>query len=273
MRSRLPSLALAAVMAIQATLGLAFPGEYRDEEWIRLSWWGNDLVTLLFAVPVLIASASAARRGSLRASLVELGVIAYGIYNYAFYAFGAALNRFFILYVAALVLSGIALIARIARMEMKAVAARLPTKPVARGVAAYLGLVATGLAAVWLGSWSAYAFAGRLTPIEPGAFRLIAALDLTLMVPAMAAGGHFLWRARPWGLVISSFALVQGSLYLLVLTVNSLVAVRTQLVEPPGEAPIWGALFVFTALAAAVLFTGMKYGEPVTSASLRTFQE
>jgi hypothetical protein len=138
-------------------------------------------------------------------------------------------------------------------------------------VAAYLGVVAAGLAAVWVGSWAAYAFAGRLTPIEPGAFRLVAALDLTLMVPTMAAGGHFLWRSRPWGLVISALALVQGSLYLLVLAVNSLVAVAVEFVDAPGEAPIWGTLFVLTALAAAVLFSSMRGGPPVTTEPARTF--
>jgi len=258
-------------MALQATLGLAFPGEYRDEEWIRLSWWGNDLVTLLFAAPALIASTVAASRGSVRGRLVELGVIAYGVYNYAFYAFGAALNRLFIVYIAAVVLSGVVLIARVGRMDVRAVAVRLPARPILRGVAAYLGLVATGLAAVWVGSWAAFAFAGRLTPIEPGAFRLVAALDLTLMVPTMAAGGHFLWRSRPWGLVISALALVQGSLYLLVLSVNSLVAVAGDLVDAPGEAPIWGTLFVLTVLAAAVLFYGMKRASSVTTEPSRTF--
>jgi hypothetical protein len=257
-------------MALQATLGLAFPGEYRDEEWIRLAWWGNDLVTLLFAAPALVASAVAAGRGSVRAGLVELGVVAYGVYNYAFYAFGAALSRFFILYIAALVLSGVALIARLGRLDVRSLRTRFPKAPVMRGVAAYLALVAAGLAAVWVGSWAAYAFAGRLTPVEPGAFRLIAALDLTLMVPTMAAGGHFLWRARPWGLVISALALVQGSLYLLVLTVNSLIGVAGDLVEAPGEAPIWGTLFALTALAATVLFAGMK-GGPVTTEPTHTF--
>jgi hypothetical protein len=87
----------------------------------------------------------------------------------------------------------------------------------------------------------------------------------------MAAGGHFLWRGRPWGLVLSALALVQGSLYLLVLTVNSLVAVARALADAPGEAPIWGSLFVLTSLAAAVLFAGVRDAPPVTSAPSQTF--
>jgi hypothetical protein len=35
--------------------------------------------------------------------------------------------------------------------------------------------------------WAAYAFAGRPTPIEPEAFKVVAALDLCLMGPALAS--------------------------------------------------------------------------------------
>jgi hypothetical protein len=36
------SVALAALMVVQSVLGRVFPGEYRDVEWIRLTWFGKD---------------------------------------------------------------------------------------------------------------------------------------------------------------------------------------------------------------------------------------
>ncbi len=36
------SAALGALMVAQSVLGLIFPGQYRDVEWIRLTWFGND---------------------------------------------------------------------------------------------------------------------------------------------------------------------------------------------------------------------------------------
>jgi hypothetical protein len=33
---------LTAVMAVQSVLGLRFPGAYRDVEWIKATWFGND---------------------------------------------------------------------------------------------------------------------------------------------------------------------------------------------------------------------------------------
>jgi hypothetical protein len=127
-----------------------------------------------------------------------------------------------------------------------------------RLVGGYLVFVAVGLAFVWLGMWGAYAFAGRPTPIEPEAFKIVAALDLSLMVPALAVGGVMLWRRRPWGYVIATIAATQGALYLLVLSVNSAIAIRRGLVSAPGELLIWGPLTIFTTIAAILLLRGVS---------------
>jgi hypothetical protein len=55
------SAALAALMVVQSVLGLVFPGEYRDVEWIRATWFGNDWVTLAVGAPLLVAALLLAR--------------------------------------------------------------------------------------------------------------------------------------------------------------------------------------------------------------------
>ncbi len=109
-------------------------------------------------------------------------------------------------------------------------------------VATHAAVLGLGLAGVWLGMWSAYVFAGRPTPVEPEAFKLVAALDTVLMVPALAIGGILLWRRNAWGYIVSTIAGVQGSLYLLVLTINSSIAVTRGFTAGPGEMPMWGGL-------------------------------
>ena len=69
---------------------------------------------------------------------------------------------------------------------------------------------------------------GRPTPIEPEAFKLVAALDTVLMVPALAGGGVLLWRRNVWGYIVAAIAGVQSSLYLLVLSINSIVVRRAR---------------------------------------------
>lgn len=61
------------------------------------------------------------------------------------------------------------------------------------------------------------------------------------------------WRGRPGGHLVAAVAAVQGALYLLVLSVNSAVAIGLGLASAPGELPIWGPLAIFTAIAAVHL--------------------
>jgi hypothetical protein len=109
-------------MCAQALLGLAFLEHYRDPEPIKTTWFGNDWVTAVLAVPLLVAGLVRAVRGFARGLLLWLGMIAYAVYNYAFYLFGAALNVFFLLYVLTMVVAVVALILALSRLDVAAVA-------------------------------------------------------------------------------------------------------------------------------------------------------
>lgn len=247
------SVIVAALLAVQALLGLLFPGEYRDLEWIRAAWFGNDWITLVIGAPALLLSVALARRGSTRGVLLWVGLLGYAVYNYAFYMLGASLNVFFPLYVLAFVLAGIGMIQVLTRTEASAIAQGFHPRTPVRLLGSYFLFLATGLTLVWIGQWAAHVFAGRPTPVEPEAFRLIAALDLSLMVPALGAGGVLLWRRRAWGFVIASIAGVQAALYLVVLAVGSAVAIHRGLADAPGELPIWGTLAATTIAATVAL--------------------
>jgi hypothetical protein len=256
------SAVVAALMAAQAVLGRLFEGQYRDVAWIRATWFGNDLVTLVLAVPLLVSTLVLVRRGSRRALILWLGLLGYGAYNYAYYMLGAALNAFFPLYVVLLVLSVVTLILVLSRVDASEVAALRAEAPV-RAIGGYFMFVAAGLSLVWFGTWAAYVFAGHPTPIESEAFKLVAALDTSIMVPLMAFGGVLLWRRNAWGGIVAGIAGIQGSLYLIVLSVNAGVAISRGLVEAPGELPVWGILAVATTTATAALLKGFK--EPGTA--------
>ena len=223
-------------MLTQALMGLAFRAAYRDVEWIRTTWFGNDWVTLVVAAPLLLIGLRRTAVGSLRKGLLLwLGLIGFALYNYAFYLFGAALNAFLPVYVVAVVLAATVLVVALSQIDAIRFAHSVrPTAPV-RLLGGSLAFIAVGLASAWIAMWAAYVFAGRPTPVEPEAFKLVAALDLSLMVPALGIGGVLLWRRRPWGLVISAIASVQSALYLLVLSVNSVVSIHSALRTLPAS--------------------------------------
>ena len=252
------STVLLAVMLIQALTGLAFQAAYRDVEWIRTTWFGNDWVTLVVAAPLLLIGLRRTAVGSVQGLLLWLGLIGFALYNYAFYLFGAALNAFLPVYVVAVVLAATVLILALSQIDAIRFAHSVrPTAPV-RLLGGSLVFIAVGLASAWIAMWAAYVFAGRPTPVEPEAFKLVAALDLSLMVPALGIGGVLLWRRRPWGLVISAIASVQAALYLLVLSVNSVVSIHRGLTNAPGELPIWGTLTLIMGTVALGLFASVR---------------
>lgn len=249
--SALP-LVVAGLMGVQAALGLILRAQYRDVEWIRETWFGNDWVTLLVAAPVLVLAGRFAAQGSSRGHVVTLGLLAYAVYNYAYYLFGATLNAFFPLYVALCLLSALTLL-----MSIGAIDRKVPPVTARRGLTqvagAYFLCVGTGLAAVWLVMWAEVVFLGHALPIEAEAFQLVAALDLTLMVPLLLVSGVLLWFRRSRGHWIGAAAGIQASMYLTVLAVNSGLAVRSGRVEPPGEFPVWTTIAALTAAATLLL--------------------
>jgi len=58
--------AIIAILALVASAGgLFLDGPYRDNALVTAGWFGNDLVTLVVAVPVLVAALILSMRGSL----------------------------------------------------------------------------------------------------------------------------------------------------------------------------------------------------------------
>ena len=147
------SAAVAVLMGTQSVAGLALQGQYRDVEWIRATWFGNDWVTLVVALPLLVVALALARRGSVRGQLLWLGMLGYSTYNYAFYLFGASLNVFFPLYVILLVLSVVGLILALSGIGVSAVAAGFAVRTPVRIVGGCLAGIGVGLAGVWLAIW------------------------------------------------------------------------------------------------------------------------
>src|SRR2546423_6202856 len=77
--------AIIVLLTIIASSGSLFiPNLYRDTEFIKTAWRGNDMVTLLAVVPVFFTILVLSYRSSERAEFIWLGLLGYIIYNYAF---------------------------------------------------------------------------------------------------------------------------------------------------------------------------------------------
>lgn len=249
--------ATAALMAAASAIGLAFPGVYRDLAWIEAAWTGNDIVTLVVAVPVMVAGLLLWRRGSRLGELLVYSMFAYSVYGYAYYLFGASLNALLPLYVALVVTPLIGLATGLGRLDAEALRSEFAERTPVRIVAGYMTFTGVGLAIAWLAQWGAYIFAGTEPSVGAEPFKLVASLDLTLIVPFMVLGGVLLWRRSAWGYVLGAIYTVKGATYTLVLTAGSVVGSMRGIEGAGAQIPIWGAWTVFGLLAAWLLLRGV----------------
>ncbi len=253
---------LSAIIAVlawgQALGGLLARDLYRDVAWIKLTWLGNDAVVLLVAVPLLVWGLAAARRGSPLGELVWYSMLGFTAYNYAYYLVGATLNAWFPLYVLLVVLPVVALILALSRADVAALAESYDTRAPARAIGGYLLLTGVGLGVVWIAQWAAAIFGGVAPAVGEDAFHVVATLDLSIIVPLMIAGGLLLVRRRPWGFVIAPMAALLGAVYTLILTVNSVLAMRAGTESAAAEIPVWGAWTLVGGAAAVWLLGAVK---------------
>ncbi len=261
------SILIAVLAAIASIGGLLIPDLYHDNSFVQTTWLGNDLVTLLVAVPILVAALVFARRGSLTATLIWMGMLDYMLYNYAFYLFGAAFNAFFLIYAALLGLSIFALIFGLARLDPSAIRSRFGKKTPVRWIGGYFLFVATGLSLVYVIQSLGYVFTGQLPSIvvvSEHPTSLVFALDLTLLIPWMALGAIWLIRRKDWGFVIAGMMSVKGPLYTFILAVNTVLVMRAGLGNG-SELQLWVGLTALGLIAGLVFFGNMRREKPKTA--------
>lgn len=246
------------LMVVQSVTGMLFFRLYRDQQFALDAWRVNDAVTLFVAVPLVFVSLAIALRGSLRGLLVLLGAMQYALYNYAFYMFGAALNVHFLLYIALFIVAGLALIAGLSALDASAIgrsfSPRTPVKP----VASYMGIWAIALGVAWIGQSLVFAFTGRMPDLGEEPFRLIAALDLALVVTPVAMGAAWLWARRTWGFIIAVVLNVKGALYAALLSIGSLAGGPITEGGGDGLLGLWVFLMLGSLGSLAALLVNMR---------------
>lgn len=205
---------------------------------------GWDIVTLVVIVPAFLVSLVFLARGSLRATLAAMGMLAYFLYQYAEYAMYLAYGPLFIVYVATFSLSLCALVALGFRLDLATVAARVGDRFPRRGAIGLGAVMALLLAGMWL-PLVARTFGATVVPELDGSTTLVVqAFDLGFLVPLGLATAWTVWHRMPIGLVLAAVvaikALAMGTAIVAMLVVESLAT---------GE-PAIPPMIVFAAIAA-----------------------
>ena len=207
--------ALIAVLAVIASgSGLFMGGLYKnDTKSGAAQEVGNDLVTLVLCVPLLVVSAYFATKGSLRGRLIWTGMVFYFLYTYAMMAFMTAYNQLFLVYVAIYSLSLYTLGASLLTLDVNVVKQSMATAPV-RAAAAFMFLMSLMLTAMWLGTIVPPLMAGEKPALlETYTTMVIQAMDLGILVPLGLITGYLLLKRDAWGYALASIILIKAATY------------------------------------------------------------
>lgn len=198
----------------------------------------QDAVNLVIIAPAVIITAMMAARGSLRAPLVWLGLLAFTSYNYVIYTMSVHVGPLYLLWIAVLGLSSFALIGGAIRLRPETYKQAAGDRP--HLFAGWFQVVAGVLfAALWLRDIVPAIAAGRV-PTSAAELDLpsspVHVLDLALFLPAVILSGILLLRRTGPGYLTTSAALV-------FMIATGLPAVATPLLAAArGVPPVWDAV-------------------------------
>jgi hypothetical protein len=206
---------IAALLAIAAGAGLFVGDLYRDTTNLVVQARGQDLVTLVVALPTLLIAGWLAVRGSQRARLIWLGALIYTVYTYVGFAFAVRCNAIFLVYVALLGCATYALIGGLVTTDFDGIRARFTDRTPVRTVSVYLALIATVFYAIWLKAALPASLAGRPTQalIDAGTpTEFVQVLDMAWLLPAFVMTAVSLWRGRSIGFTLAGALLAHAVL-------------------------------------------------------------
>lgn len=172
---------------------------------------GQDIVTLVIGIPLLIAATVWAARGSLRGKILRAGTMGYFLYTYTSMAMLSAYNELFLVYVALMSMSLFAFVLSLMAIDVAGLPGHFSARFPRRTIAGFNLFVGAILALLWLGLIVPPLLGGRVPAVlESYTTLVIQAMDLGLVMPAAALAGILLLRRSAFGYLLSSVVLVKG---------------------------------------------------------------
>ncbi|MBI5681317.1 MAG: hypothetical protein HZC47_10515 [Methanobacterium sp.] len=204
-----------AILAIIATLsGLFWKNLYKnDTVSITAQMMGQDLISLIICVPILLLSLYLVYKDSLRGYLLWMGTIFYFLYSYVSMSFLASYNQLFLVYVAIFSISLYTFVYGLMSLDVKAIKNSFASGTIIKIAGIFTIFMAAMLAFMWL----SMIIESLITGLAPASLENyttmgIQALDLGVLVPAAMIAGIMLLKGKAWGYALMSILIVKISL-------------------------------------------------------------
>jgi hypothetical protein len=209
---------------------------------------GQDVVTLMLAIPVLIAVTVLAK-ASPRIQVLRAGILAYLAYTYLLLAFGGAYNQLFLVYVVIYSASLFGLLLSALSTDVDVIHRALSPSFRRRAVGRLLIGFGVLLGLLWLSRVIPSLVTGAApTGLETYSTLFVQAGDLGLIVPVAVTAGTLLLRRSRAGAMLAGVVLIKAAAFGLALLAMMVSMALASVAIAPVEVVFFGAAaFLFVA--------------------------
>jgi hypothetical protein len=252
------SLLIALLSAITTLSGLFWKGFYSQETVsMGAQAMGQDLVTLMVAIPILLLSLYLLNKKSLRGQMIWMGSLFYFLYTYASLSFLATYNQLFLVYVALFSLSLYTFLCGLMSLDAEAIRNSITPGKTTTTASIFTILMAVMLAFMWLSMIIGSLISGSAPAVlETYTTLVIQALDLGVLVPAAIITGILLLMGRAWGYVLMSILIVKISLL-----GTAILSMIYFMAQNGVEIVLGQAIFFVLATMGGIIIAGLFYNK------------
>lgn len=239
---------LAMLLIVSSVAGLLYGsrGFYDSYPASLAGLVGQDVVTLVAGIPLLLISMWLTAQGSMRGLFLWMGALFYFAYSYYFYVIGG-FNALFLVYIAIVSTSLYGLLSLLFAIDPEALRDRFGARTPTRLVGGFL----IGISLLFVLMWGGMSISSAAGSQPDEVLRVVVVIDCTVLLPLLFFGGLRLWRREAWGYVLGGLLLIKA------LATGSTLAFTTALGAWWAQAinPFDAFLFVLFALMAIGAFS------------------
>jgi len=211
---------------------------------------GQDIVTLIIGIPLLVTGIVLSRKGTLRGQLLLTGALGYFLYTYGAMSFLTAFNPLFLVYVALFSLSLFGFILAMSNLDVEEITRHISDGFPRRAIASYFIIVAAFLTLAWLGLVAPPILTGAPPAgLESAITMVIQALDLGVIVPTSLITAILLLKKHSWGYALSSVVLLK----ILTMGTALISMIISQMISGVAIEPVTSVIFVLISISGIIL--------------------
>jgi hypothetical protein len=171
---------------------------------------GQDIVTLVMGLPLLLVSVFIYRKNLLKGKLLLAGILGYFLYTYTSYSFLVMYNSFFLIYVILMSLSFYAFTLTMISFNLETISSCFSKKLPVKLIGGVLIFMSIAVCMMWLGIILPSLKQG-ITPkiLDQYTTLTIQAMDLGFVVPTTILASILLIKRKPSGYLLASVMIIK----------------------------------------------------------------